>query len=203
MDVRDALLHAAIKVFAEAGLRGATTRRIAQEAGVNEVTLFRHFHSKDDLLTAALQKFARQAGPRELPENPVDPRAELLEWCRAHHRELHRMRALIRKAMGEFEERPDFCSHGMEASVRIANDLSGYLRRLKRSGLAAGDWDEWAVTAMLMGALFTDAMGRDTMPRRYPYTMREAVEHYVDLTLAAIGVGAARQARAPRRAVSG
>jgi AcrR family transcriptional regulator len=203
MDVRDALLHAAVKVFAEAGLRGATTRRIAQEAGVNEVTLFRHFHSKDDLLTAALQNFARQSATRELPQEPVSPRAELIEWCRAHHRELHRMRALIRKAMGEFEERPDFCSHGMEASVRIANDLSGYLRRLKQSGLATGNWDEWAVTAMLMGALFTDAMGRDTMPRRYPYTMREAIEHYVDLTLAAIGVGTPRQVRTARRTAPG
>ena len=58
MDVREALLKAAIKVFAEAGMRGATTRRIAQEAGVNEVTLFRHFKSKDDLIDAALQHFA-------------------------------------------------------------------------------------------------------------------------------------------------
>ena len=46
MDVREALLKSATKVFAEVGSRGATTRRIAQEAGVNEVTLFRHFQSK-------------------------------------------------------------------------------------------------------------------------------------------------------------
>ncbi len=61
MDVREALLRAAIKVFAETGTRGATTRRIAQEADVNEVTLFRHFKSKDDLLRAAVQFFASQA----------------------------------------------------------------------------------------------------------------------------------------------
>ena len=54
MDVREALLKAAIKAFSEAGMRGATTRRIAQEAGVNEVTLYRHFRSKDDLIDAAL-----------------------------------------------------------------------------------------------------------------------------------------------------
>ena len=77
MDVREALLKAATKVFAEAGMRGATTRRIAQEAGVNEVTLFRHFRTKDELIEAALQHFANQAALRELPADPVDPEAEL------------------------------------------------------------------------------------------------------------------------------
>lgn len=201
MDVRHALLQAAVKVFAEAGLRGATTRRIAREAGVNEVTLFRHFKSKDDLITSALQQFARQSATRELPLEPVDPRAELITWCRAHHRDLHRVRALIRKTMGEFEERPDFCAHGMEASVRIAQELSAYLCRLRERGLAAGPWDEWAVSAMLMGAIFADAMGRDTMPRRYPYSMQRAIEQYVDLTLAAIS--AKRPGRARRPALAG
>ncbi len=55
MDVRDSLLRAATSVFAEVGTRGATTRRIAREAGVNEVTLFRHFKSKDELIQAALR----------------------------------------------------------------------------------------------------------------------------------------------------
>lgn len=57
MDVRESLLEAAIKVFAESGMRGATTRRIASAANVNEVTLFRHFKSKDELIHAALEYF--------------------------------------------------------------------------------------------------------------------------------------------------
>lgn len=190
MDVREALLRAAIKVFAETGTRGATTRRIAQEAQVNEVTLFRHFKSKDDLLKAALQLFATQASSRSLPADPIHPRVELLEWCRAHHRELYKVRALIRRSMAEFAEHPDNCTRGMQASVRIANDLADYLRRLKELGLASGTWDARAASAMLMGAVFTDAMGRDTMPERYPYSMRDAIEHYVDLLLSAIGVRA-------------
>jgi len=187
MDVREALLRAAIKVFAETGTRGATTRRIAQAADVNEVTLFRHFKSKEDLLRAALQFFAAQATTWSLPDDPVDPRAELVEWCRTHHRELYKVRALIRRSMGEFEEYPENCQQGMQASIRIADDLADYLGRLKRKGLASGDWDDHAAAAMLMGAVFTDAMGRDTTPQRYPYSMRDAVEQYVDLLLNAIG----------------
>src|SRR5262245_3519019 len=126
MDAREALLRAAIKVFAETGTRGATTRRIAHEAGVNEVTLFRHFRSKDDLLRAALQAFAAQAARLALPDDPADPRSELIQWCRAQHRELYRVRALVRRAMGEFEEHPENSTQGMQASVRIADDLADY-----------------------------------------------------------------------------
>ena len=188
IDVREALLKAAIKAFSEAGMRGATTRRIAQEAGVNEVTLYRHFRSKDELIDAALQHFARQAQLRELPADPIDPEAELIDWCRAHHRDLHRVRALIRKTMGEYEEHPGHCVHGLQASTRIAQELADYFRRLKRKGLASPDVDERAATNMLMGAIFADAMGRDTMPERYPYSMRDAVEKYVHLLISAIGV---------------
>jgi AcrR family transcriptional regulator len=198
MDVRQALLKAAVKAFAESGTRGATTRRIAQDAGVNEVTLFRHFQSKEDLLREAMQYFAQQAVHRRLPDTPVDPRAELLAWCQAHHRELHQARALIRRAMGEFEERPEQCATGMQASVRIAHELAHYVGELKRRGLARSDADATAGTAMLMGAVFADAMGRDTMPERYPYPMRDAVEKYVDLFLHAIGAAGTSPHGAPR-----
>jgi AcrR family transcriptional regulator len=188
MDVREALLEAAIKIFGEAGVRGATTRRIAQEAGVNEVTLFRHFKSKDDLIQAAFVDFVKRIETRQLPDHPVDPRRELVDWCRVHHRELYKRRSFIRKAMGEYEEHPGHCAKGMQASIRIAEELGGYLHRLKHAGLAPGDWDERAAMNMLLGAIFADAMGRDTMPERYAYSMRDAVEHYVDLLLGAIGV---------------
>jgi AcrR family transcriptional regulator len=187
MDVRGALLDAAAKVFAELGMRGATTKRIAQEAGVNEVTLFRHFKSKDDLLQAALEAYARRSQARTLPDHPVDPREELIEWCRAHYRDLYKHRSLIRKTMGEHEEHPAHCATGMQVSVRVAEELKSYLIRLKDAELAAGSWDALAATNMLIGAIFSDAMGRDTMPERYAYRMRDAVELYVDLLLAAIG----------------
>jgi AcrR family transcriptional regulator len=42
-------------VFSRDGFQGATTREIAQQAGVNEVTIFRHFHTREELLGATLE----------------------------------------------------------------------------------------------------------------------------------------------------
>lgn len=53
---RAQLLEVAIAVFGRRGFRGATTRVIAEAAGVSEATIFRHFPSKDDLYVAAFRQ---------------------------------------------------------------------------------------------------------------------------------------------------
>ncbi len=56
MGTEQRILDAALKVFASEGYTGATTRRIAEEANVAEVTLFRKFQSKENLLKEVLIK---------------------------------------------------------------------------------------------------------------------------------------------------
>jgi len=48
-NTRARILEAALKSFSKKGYLGATTREIAREAGIAEVTLFRHFPSKEKL----------------------------------------------------------------------------------------------------------------------------------------------------------
>lgn len=187
VDVRAALLKATLKLFAELGSRGATTRRIAQEAGVNEVTLFRHFPTKEALIHAALHTFVQQTQYLRLPAVPVNPAAELAEWARDHHTHLYKLRSLIRTSMGEFEEHPEQCKQAMCVSIDISNELTDYLTEARARGLIAADFDPRAAAAMLMGTLFADAMGRDPMPERYPYSMNDGIDHYVSLFMRAVG----------------
>ena len=196
MEAREQLLQAALKVFAESGTRGATTRRIAQEAGVNEVTLFRHFGSKDALIREALGWAAdRELASHTLPERPADPEAELTAFCKQHHRVLTEYRSIIRKCMGEFEEHPEMNEVAVRHPLRLTNELQTYLQRLRSMGLATGDWNARAAASMLMGVLFSDAMGRDCMPERYSYSERDGIRYYVALFLRAIGVKSSKAAR--------
>jgi AcrR family transcriptional regulator len=52
---RAAIITAAKEVFAIKGFHAATTRELAQAAGVSEALLFKHFPTKDDLHAAMLQ----------------------------------------------------------------------------------------------------------------------------------------------------
>ncbi|HEY3422640.1 MAG TPA: TetR/AcrR family transcriptional regulator [Methanocellaceae archaeon] len=49
----DKILDATIRVLAQEGYHGATTKKIAEEAGVNEVTVFRRFKNKENLIREA------------------------------------------------------------------------------------------------------------------------------------------------------
>jgi AcrR family transcriptional regulator len=53
-DTQKRILQAATQLFTEVGYQRATTRLIAEAAGVNEVTLFRHFGNKKALLMACV-----------------------------------------------------------------------------------------------------------------------------------------------------
>lgn len=187
MEIRDRILDAAIRVFAETGYRGATTRRIAQLADVNEVTLFRNFGSKEELLQQAIQQLGANEPGIALPETPVHPERELTRWARAQHENIMRLSSLIRTCMGESEEHPDIAQCAHARPIRIASELRTYLTKLQKSGLADSDLDVSSATAMLMGTLFHDALGRDVMPEAFKHAAPQAPAKYVKLFLRAIG----------------
>jgi AcrR family transcriptional regulator len=193
---RQKLLDAAMRVFAESGFRGATTRRIAEEAGVNEVTLFRHFKSKTVLINEAARLHAQRRTRSALPEEPQDPLAEVTEWCTSQLTFLRHTRALIRKCMAELEEHPQ-----MGQCMRQGPDLShaqlhAYAVTLvARYGSPLSPTDVKVACMMLQGALFSDAMGRDMMPDLYPRPLRRAGAEYARTFLRMLDVDVTRAAR--------
>lgn len=60
VSTEDKILDATIELLDNEGINGATTRKIASEAGVNEVTVFRKFKNKKRLLRAAKERGANQ-----------------------------------------------------------------------------------------------------------------------------------------------
>lgn len=196
MPIRDRLLAAAARVFAASGYRGATTRRIAQEAGVNEVTLFRHFGSKDALIHEALRRAGAVAAD-PLPAVPRDPERELRAWCRMVHEHLYHHRALIRTVMGELEEHPDAVGVARECPGASMHALRTYLLRLRERGLARAEFNASAAAAMLTGVLFADVLGRDLMPELYTRDAQSVIAEYVRIFLRGLGVGTRGARRAP------
>lgn len=69
---RERILIAAFALFAEKGFDGTTTKAVAERAGVNEVTIFRTFRSKDELF----RQVAREMLPLRRIRAGVDFRIE-------------------------------------------------------------------------------------------------------------------------------
>jgi AcrR family transcriptional regulator len=58
-----AIVDAAVKLFAEKGFQGTTTRELSAAVGVSEPVLYQHFDTKRALYDAILESAARQAPP--------------------------------------------------------------------------------------------------------------------------------------------
>lgn len=185
---RDEILAAAAGVFAQHGFRGSTTRRIADAAGVNEITIFRQFGSKEALIREAMQHMTQSAGLEALPDIPADPERELTAWSNAFMQHLRLRSSIIRKSMGEIEERPEMCECASYVPRQASNDLCLYLTALKRDGWITEKFDAKSAASMLMGAIFSDAMGRDMMPDVFPQPEAKAAQNYTRLLLRALGV---------------
>lgn len=61
---RKEIVRATLAILAEQGMHAWTTAALAERVGVSEATLFRHFDSKDDILSAALRHQARELRAR-------------------------------------------------------------------------------------------------------------------------------------------
>ncbi len=186
MEPREKILKAAARVYAEVGFRGATTRRIALEAGVNEITLFRQFGSKSALLHEAVHAAGLFPTAPELPAEPGDPRADLMAWAVAHYDDLVTKRSLIRTCFGECEEHPDILPPADNSARRSTDNLGRYLGVLQARGLVRPELDLHAASAMLTGVLFADAMGRDIIPDLFHTDAHTSIAEYIDLFLRAV-----------------
>ena len=54
-DRQKQILESALNVFIEKGYNGATTQEIAKAAGISEVTLFRHFSTKQEIFMDGIE----------------------------------------------------------------------------------------------------------------------------------------------------
>src|SRR5690606_32492927 len=89
---RERILVAARTLFARHGVHGIGVEAIAEAAGTNKMTLYRHFESKDLLVAEYLRGLTVETSTiwdEIATEHPADPLAQINAWlCRiAQHAE--------------------------------------------------------------------------------------------------------------------
>jgi AcrR family transcriptional regulator len=80
---RQRIVAAARELFYRHGIRAVGVDAIAEAAGTNKMTLYRHFASKDELVADCLRQLGQEmeSGWTELAAvHPDDARAQLLAW---------------------------------------------------------------------------------------------------------------------------
>ncbi|WP_255558813.1 TetR/AcrR family transcriptional regulator [Horticoccus luteus] len=188
LSTRQRLLDAAARVFARDGLSRATTREIAREAGVNEVTLFRHFQTKDGLISAVVGENFAESGAAPvgaLPAPTDDLRADLENLARHYEALLKANLPLVRTMLGEVQHRHG--GHEKQVFRAVFAPLKAALAERIR---AARDQDELrpefradVLADLLGGMIFTGVLRRSSPDIKLEYTATAYRQAAIDLVL--------------------
>jgi TetR/AcrR family fatty acid metabolism transcriptional regulator len=179
---RDAILRAAIDVFAERGFFNAQVADVARAAGVAAGTVYLYFKGKDDLLVSIFERSMREGltRGRAAVADLDDPRERLLRLARAHLARLGRDRNLAIVFQVELRQSTKFMER---LSATLLRDYLGLIREAvadgQRKGLFRADVKATAMAKMLFGAL--DEMATNWILSRRRYSLEADADIVVDL----------------------
>jgi AcrR family transcriptional regulator len=191
---RQLLISAAARVFARDGLDGATTRAISREAGVNEVTLFRNFGTKEHLIEAVVgSEFGRERAPAVRKKEAAGGhglRSDLITFARRYEELLVANLPLVRTMIGEIH-RHAVCQRqalkGIFWPMRAA--LVERLRAACKSGEARPGLNPAVAADLLAGMIFSGVI-RSAKPAKVPdYRASEYRDACVTVLLNGIAAG--------------
>ena len=107
---RQRILEAADDLFRRVGIRGVGVEALAEAAGTNKMTLYRHFASKDELVAEWVRGIVAQKDAEwdEIAAtHPGDPQAQLVDWSRrvaAKFAEMEERGSTLGNALAELPE---------------------------------------------------------------------------------------------------
>lgn len=135
---RDKILDAALRLFSEKGYLGATTREISHSAAVAEVTLFRHFSSKEELFEKVLLNHSFLPTLKEIiPLVKAKPPEEALALiARKYLATLELRRDFIKILISQSQFLPEKVNAIYHAFLaEIFSTLAGYFHDMQKDGV--------------------------------------------------------------------
>jgi AcrR family transcriptional regulator len=158
-ETRARILAAARELFERNGTRGTTTREVAERAGVNEATLFRHFGSKRALLDAMREQACGLEQFRAVLSTlaGASPAADLRTLAGHVVEHMRGKRAMMCVSLAEDAAGTDDAPE-WRGPTQIQADLATYFGQRIAAGVLRGEPDFLA--RCFLGTLFSYVVGR-------------------------------------------
>ncbi len=181
---RDAILRAAIDVFAERGYFNAQVADVARAAGVAAGTVYLYFRSKDDLLASIFERTMQDAFAEWKTTLAAvnDPAERLRRFAALHLGRLGRDRKLAVVFQVELRQSIKFMER---LSSTLLRDYLGQIRDAIVEGQSRGvfraDINPTLASKVFFGAL--DEMATNWILSRRKYALEADADRVVDLFL--------------------
>lgn len=191
-DTEQRIIEAAIKVFSEKGFAGASTREIADSAGVNEVTLFRRFGSKKNILHHIIHQAVKIYGyhvvvepvTKILEERDLTIRQKLLNLLKDRYQLIMKhfplLKIMLQESSLNTEIRNLFFEKVIMKAIKVAEI---FIREGIKSGYIKEDVDSMTALRSLMGMLMFLIIQQNFFVKFTEQEVEQEIEKIVDIFL--------------------
>jgi AcrR family transcriptional regulator len=184
-DTREKILEAGLRLFSKKGYLGATTKEIAQKAGVAELTLFRHFTSKEKLFEEVMSAYSFLPALKGLLPGLKEMLYEeaLAEIAGSFLKRLKERRYLVRIMQREMHLYPSRARDVHQKLIgEIVKTLASYFSELQDKGVLRKFSPELGARAFL-GMFFSYFNTQElTVSQKYRFVdMQGVVGEFVDI----------------------
>lgn len=108
------ILESALELFTTLGYKGTTTAAIAKQADISEVTLFRHFSSKQEIFMKCIEPvFSETMESSLVAKDPSDPKMFLHSLLQERIQTISKNHLLVRLVLSEAAFISDFKEEGL------------------------------------------------------------------------------------------
>jgi AcrR family transcriptional regulator len=133
---RDLIVRAAVEVFAELGLEGATLDAVGERVGLTKASLYYYVKSKEELLGHVVGHVVRaqEQAMAELTHDGMTPEERLRVFCLGH------LRSLFGDPAGRVAAQVALSGNKDEVVRSVFHDYMSRLDAILADGVAAGDF---------------------------------------------------------------
>ncbi|MGE8205320.1 TetR/AcrR family transcriptional regulator [Heyndrickxia sp. NPDC080065] len=130
------IIKAFIELFRDYGYKGATTRAIAERAGVNEVTIFRHFGNKKGIMDAAIQSISYSPFLEKIISEDMiwDLEHDLWKIADSYHKDMEKIEDIVLLGFQEAQLFPELNEAILQIPKQLKANLVSYFTEMKRRG---------------------------------------------------------------------
>lgn len=153
------VFNATIALIQRDGYAGATTEKIAQAAGIHEVTLFRRYQSKAGLLAKAMEREAEQFGGPRGVRRSGNLQADLKQVLTAYSKLLQRRGPLLPILMAELPRHPELAPI-LKYPHSILDNIASLIRSYQKIGRLTREDPMLSVCALVAPMILPSILGR-------------------------------------------
>lgn len=183
-ETSEKIMKVSLKLFSEQGYYPTTTKQIAEEAGVNELTIFRHFGSKSNLFQVTTEHYVIDSRVDYILNDIEDLSFEegMLLIANRIYKLFIQNTKLYKVQMKLSDNEQGFVK--LKLSRKVISVLIEYFNELKERKVIEGEPEIMAVTMVnsLLGAFTVEILGDNTVSNlKWEDIVKEHTRQFVSI----------------------